>query len=75
MAAVFAGMTILQLAELIAALNGGALSLLKIHEELKKGGAKDGDSLPMEVMNKVKAVAHAALAKAEPGLPDPYAGE
>jgi hypothetical protein len=53
MAAVLGGMTVLQLAELAAAINGGALSLIKIVDDLRSKGAKDTDVLPIEHQDQV----------------------
>lgn len=48
MAAVLGGMTVLQLAQLAEALGGGAVALVKLHEELKIHGAEDRDSVPID---------------------------
>lgn len=69
MAAVIGGLSLLQLAELIAALNGGALSLLKIHDELVKSGAKPSDLLPAEHQATVNAYVDAVVGAASPLSP------
>jgi hypothetical protein len=46
MAAVLAGMTVLQLAQLAGALLGGADSLVRLHEDLKASGVQDHELVP-----------------------------
>lgn len=55
MAAVLGGMSVLELVQLIAALDAAGLTLLKIRDELQKGGAKEGDPLPLEIVQSVSA--------------------
>jgi hypothetical protein len=76
MAAVLAGMTILQLAELAAALNDGALSLFKIHDELHAKGAKESDPVPTEHRAAITAAVNSVTIAATPSVWDStHAGE
>jgi hypothetical protein len=76
MAAVFAGMTILELAELAEALNDGALSLFKIHDELHAKGGKDTDPVPLEHHAAIDSVMNAVTIASTPSVWDAdHAGE
>lgn len=68
MAAVLGGMTLLQIAQLIAALDAAGLSLLKIRDELRVHGTKDTDELPLEAIQSVrKALEQISISSTAPG--------
>ena len=60
MAAVIAGMTVLQLAQLGAALGAGGASFVTLYEKLKADGCKDANLVPAEHMETVSAALHQA---------------
>ena len=69
MAAVLAGLTVLQLAQLVEALAGAAASGIKIHQTLEAKGFKPTDKIPPEHAAQVHAlIAQTASALTQAGL-------
>jgi 3-deoxy-D-arabino-heptulosonate 7-phosphate (DAHP) synthase len=66
MAAVLAGMTVLQLAQLAAAVGAAGVSFWTIHEDLKTAGLSDHDPIPQQMLHAVAAALRDLADKLEP---------